>query len=145
MTTYPDITGSLTTTRHDLALGQHYVTWGWSGGPTVCLTDRILRHTGDTRRWLKAGDVITVGPYRLRCIERAEWMAGGAGYYMRDGWKALAYANWYRLVHVGEWFTARLWLTLAIWGLATYSEFDIPGWRDLKIVKWWNRRPTKRA
>lgn len=134
--------GTITETVHVGPLGKEVVTFGWQGGPYLQITNQVIRR-GDPAYVREDAKFITIGPYRLRKLEYDPLVGMGGWVCVRDGWRWLPYANWYRLTHLGERTYRRLILTAAVWGLAEFHEYNVPSWRDLHIVRWWNAKPTK--
>ncbi len=82
------------------------------------------------------GNVILVGPYRLRVIGRDY----NALYAVRDGWQAAIKVRQMKIVCLLNKIYRRLIITCSVWGLADYNEAVIPTWRDVhalkRITKW---------
>lgn len=102
----------------------------------IALSRRQLRDLGatgvDYRQELKLGVVAQLGPYRVRYC----WHEDGYGpLWLADGWRAkrtAVYAHIWRGIRGLE---LRLVLTLHVWGLAYYPEYD-PAWKYIKLVRW---------
>lgn len=82
----------------------------------------------------KVGDVIRLGAYRVRIIERHEMQNGF--YCVRESW--LGIPRLYErktalfLKDIGE----RILWTMVIWGLVDERTPYRITWRDIKLVKW---------
>jgi hypothetical protein len=143
--TYPEATGELRVTRTEGPLES--ARYEWATVPTYGRTEvgdvfRIgmpfLQDFCGVRGDPMPGQVVTLGPYRLRLITGEDWNYM-AVYAMHDGWKARAYALWYRAAKPLRRTYHRLILTAAVWGLARFQQYVEPSWRDLHIVRRWRK------
>ena len=127
-------TGRIIQTAHYHPFGtvERY-TYQWEGGDRVIVSDAVLARLD--RSWrLEHGQVITVGPWRLRVIDRWPQIRGWYCIYeTRWGWLWQA-AYWG--IRWGELVYRRMVLTLAVWGLADYRANYPPSWRDVGALRW---------
>lgn len=118
------------------AVGVERIEFSWEGGERVEVSYRLMQHKSVyiTRR----GNLLTIGPYRLRIIEgdpcRATYLC------MRDGWKAHLWWGAYRASHILETIYRRLIITAAVWGLGRYVDNAFPTWRDVYMLDWLARK-----
>ena len=116
--------------------GPFGVTWGggytWEGGPVARLTGLLLpAHLPLTD--LRVGHTFDLGPWRLRIIDVEYDLLRVT--VMRDGGPARLRALRERIRRRAEWFTCRLILTAAVWGLADYDPALRPSWRDVHLLR----------
>lgn len=84
------------------------------------------------------GDIVEVGPYRLKVFERDDlFFVGTYTYYLTrlDSPIANLRVTAYRLTRWLDLIYRRLIITAAVWKLADYHGGQIPSWRDLHIAK----------
>lgn len=82
----------------------------------------------------RPGDWLTIGPYRVRVIEDADF----AQQYIVS--REAAWRSWLRYQAVRHTPMVglayrRMILTLAIWRLADVREYTVPSWRDIRLAK----------
>lgn len=101
------------------------ITYQWNGDDEIAGID-----WGDipTESWV-ADNVFVLGEFRLRVIARD--IASRCYFVMQDGFRAKIRAFRYRLFDRGEIIKSQIILTFAIWGLAEYSEYKVPQWKDV--------------
>lgn len=112
----------------------------WEGGPIARLHEsahRAIRH--ELGREPRVGEVVTVGPYRIRLVSRRyEW---GDYLAVRDGARARIYQRLYPLARLLRVIKTRIIWTAAVWGCAATEPYTIPRWRDLR---WPLKRKARR-
>jgi hypothetical protein len=79
------------------------------------------------------GDILVIGPYRLRII--GEGYMSPAVYAMRDGWNAVARIRVIWLWHLLDKIYRRAVMTCAVWGLAERPAGVVPTWRDVHALR----------
>lgn len=92
----------------------------------------------DHRRDLEAGEIVTLGPYRLRVIGWS-WQAFGP-VVMCDGLRARLWAVCWPVAYRLRWIKTRLVLTADLWGLGRTPEACEARWTDVYAVAWWVRK-----
>lgn len=122
--------GPLDTVRHEYAWLPMF------GSEEAGEIVRVGYPVADIDEDCRIGDIVTLGPYRLRVIAPYDYVSMAA-YAMRDGWKARAYGLWYRAAGPLRRTYQRLIVTAAVWGLARFQLHVEPSWCDLHIVRWW--------
>lgn len=88
-----------------------------------------------------ASGQFALGPYRFRVVERD--MLSGMMICAVDNWFAPIRIGLYRSTRWLDGIYRRLIITAYVWGLATYGEWAMPTWRDLKVVQWIIKRKSK--
>jgi hypothetical protein len=76
---------------------------------------------------------LVFGPYRLKFVEY--YRAEDIGLYVRADKLGALRVTLYRLTRLLDLIYRRCIITLAVWGLAKYSQVSIPSWRDIYIFK----------
>jgi hypothetical protein len=134
--------GWITETIRTNALGkQEELTYGWEGGRITSLDEWQI---GKYTRNLRPGAIVNIGPYRLRVMDFSS--PGPSPPYrefivVRDDFRWTIFLLWlYRTTRWLDRFYRRCIITLAVWGLADYSEAWLPSWRDIRVLKRFSRR-----
>jgi hypothetical protein len=130
------VDGYIGITAHHTPLGDlERLTYEWQGGPRVILHDRVFQEAGYKHSRLRAGKVVSIGPWRLRLIERRVEHRGWV--VMQDGWRSWLRCRWQPQVYRFEWVYRRLIVTMALWNLARWNgEGAVPTWRDIYLLAW---------
>lgn len=110
------------------------IAWEWHGPPVAEVGLRTLRGIID-RDEMETGKRFNLGPYPVKIID-SDTM--GRVVIARTDKHPWLYALRYRLTTVSDNLTARIVLTLAIWGLAQWPGDETPTWRH--VAKVWRKR-----
>lgn len=110
---------------------REHIGYEWQGGPVTYIAHSLF-YDSDIQL---DGDCMVVGPYRLRIIDQE----GNLRQYYRCvrldypfWWLVLAWHRYGRLLDIAY---RRLIITLAVWGLARYSQATIPSWEDVHVLR----------
>ncbi len=138
---YGDVTKNTAHIRETVAMNAvgvrevHNVEWV-GNSLYIYISDELLRDI------VGVGGKITplqIGPYKLIAVTGDIDMARGAWLYVRaDRFGALR-AWLYRATRWIDLVYRRCIITLAVWGLADYSQYTVPTWRDIHALKRWEK------
>ena len=78
-----------------------------------------------------SSDSIQIGPYKLLLVEQ---MPDGNLYVRADRFGKLRVFI-YRMTRLFDLAYRRFLITLAVWNLAEYRQWEIPTWKDVKIFR----------
>lgn len=81
------------------------------------------------------GKRVSIGPFQLRVLEFS--VVEPCYTLVREDyplWWALYL--WHRLTPLLDLIYRRTIITLAVWKLAEYREYEIPTWRDIHALRW---------
>ena len=108
------------------------IEYEWVGGNVIRINGDFLNELDYGK--LRIGDVIKIGPYRLRCIELNPW--SDFAEFMRADNPWSLFRIWFRTIHgFIEMIYHRIIITLAVWRLADYQQYKEPSWRDIRWRK----------
>lgn len=121
----------------------------WNGGPEMVYSKILLNYLPGFNprrdRDIMPGDVIFIGPYRVRVIKEVNggWESSATWasdvLLRRDDGLAVLKVWTYRFTRFADRIYRRLLITAAVWGLAYYEERQVPTWRNLKIARRFSR------
>lgn len=129
----------LITQHYDLRGNTERYTYKWDGPKNgiVAMSAMFLRQLDpslSTKDALEVGDIVRVGPYKLKVFSWSdlEW-----NYYFvrQDSFTGNIRATAYRLTRWLDLIYRRLIITAAVWNLAMYDPSQIPSWKDLYITR----------
>lgn len=114
-------------------------TWDGKGNGVVGVSFALIGMAEETEMNV-TGNILTVGPYRLRIIGRDSYCQ--MLYAVRDNRRAVIKVKQVLLSSLLNRFYRRLIITLSVWGLADYHAATYPVWRDVHVLRWCADRVT---
>jgi len=129
-------TGYIQIAKHAIPAGPvtlEQLAYDWRGGDIVAISHELMKELFALND-IYIGNVVSVGPYRIKLIDRDIPMSAWMGVRVRNPF------NW-RVGVARLWFTktlyiikGRLIVTLAVWNLARYDPATTKAWRDVYIL-----------
>jgi hypothetical protein len=106
--------------------------WVWEGDSQFAYISTKSLHYAKIAR-PNEGDVIILGGYRVRILERVDSLIGFL--CVRESWLGVPRLYSYRTARFFKETWQKILWTMVIWGLAKEGPQRLT-WRDIKLVKW---------
>jgi hypothetical protein len=104
----------------------------WEGGPLAEVSWGLVHHEVK-HYWPGVGDVIQLGPFRVRVVDSDPHNRGRI-LVCRTGFDSYLLQEALRLWRTVQWVNIRLLWTCQVWELASWQHGQEPRWSDLKVV-----------
>lgn len=124
-------TGLIHIHREMGALGIEQLRYQWTGNNRAWISGDFLDHQNLPKM---LGAMIEIGPYSVRIID---YGPSRRSFLVERGNSITTWLHWQdiRLAQLLDLAYRRTIITAAVWGLATYREYEVPTWRDIHALR----------